>query len=99
MFPRLSGQPGEDLFSKEQGEVNFSSDGTRMMVAETLGGRVFEVETATGRPLSRIDMISDMRPFYDRLGETPPEATFTRIQAQGVRYVAAADVARWQSGN
>lgn len=99
LFPRLAGQPGEDLFSKEQGEVNFSSDGTRMMVAETLGGRVFEVETATGRPLSRIDMISDMRPFYDRLGETPPETTFTRIQAQGVRYVAAADVARWQSGN
>jgi sugar lactone lactonase YvrE len=98
LFPRYPDQPGGDIFTKEQGEVNFSADGQRMLVSETLAGRVFEVDARTGRALWRLDMISDMRPFYDLMGETAPDNTFTRIQAQGVRYLSAADVVRWSGG-
>lgn len=97
LFPRLPGQPGDDLLSEEQGVVTFSADGTRLLVSETLGGRIFEVDAKTGQPLWQMNLISDLRPFYERIGVTPPETTMMRIQAQGARYITAASYTRWAS--
>lgn len=96
LFPRLAGQPGDDLWSKEQGGVSFSADGTRLLVFETLGGRIFEVETRTGKPLWQMNPTSDLQPFYDMVGEEPPETTMMRIQAQGARYITKTSFADWE---
>jgi DNA-binding beta-propeller fold protein YncE len=94
LFPRDTLAQGGDLSSDAQGAIAFSSDGTHMLVAETMGGRVFEVDTATGAPLWQYDSISDLAPFYKSIGKEKSGLTFGRMQAQGARYVAYANYDR-----
>lgn len=97
LFPILDDQPGADLDADQQGEVSFSADGRRMLVSETMGGRIFEVETATGRPLWMLTAISDMAPLARLLGGASDGPQFERIQTQGALFVKRADFDRWQA--
>lgn len=99
IFPRDKNAPGGDLYSDAQGEINFSSDGSRVLVAETLGGRVFEVDVATGKALWQFDSISDMAPYLGMIGEGDGKPHFYRIQTQGARYVSRADFDRMSAQN
>ncbi|NOD36553.1 MULTISPECIES: arylsulfotransferase family protein [unclassified Ruegeria] len=65
-----------------EGAVNASADGSRALVAETLGGRVFEVSIETGDILWQYDEISDIAPF---LGENTPK--LGRLQTQGADFI------------
>lgn len=94
LFPRDKSAPGGDLSSDAQGTIAFSADQARMLVGETLGGRVFEVDTATGAPLWQYDLISDLAPFYKSIGKEKSGPTYGRMQAQGARYVTRADFDR-----
>ncbi|MFZ1662017.1 MAG: arylsulfotransferase family protein [Paracoccaceae bacterium] len=96
-FPRLNEQPGADLFADQQGAIRFSADGTRMLIAETVGGRLFEAEVATGRPLWELDTVSDMRPYYEMTGQDAGETTLMRVHTQGAQYLSLADVASWSA--
>lgn len=98
LFPVLADQPGADLDASEQGEVNFSADSSRMLVAETMGGRIFEVEVATGRPLWMMTAISDMAPLARLLGKSADGPSFQRTQTQGALFVPRADFDRFQAG-
>lgn len=95
IFPRDKTAPGGDLNSIAQGAVALSADGSRMLVAETMGGRLFEVDLATGKALWKMEAVSDMTPFYATIGEVKDGPTWARMQTQGARYMASADVARW----
>jgi hypothetical protein len=93
VFPRPGRPDGQDFVSAAAGSVRVSADGTRMLVAETLGGRVFEVGIATGRVLWTYDEISDLSPWLARTG-TRAEAPFARLQTYGADYLTRAEFAR-----
>ena len=95
VFPRNPAAPGGDLESDAQGAVALSADGSRMLVAETMGGRLFEVDLASGKALWQLQAVSDMTPFYAMIDEAKEGPTWARMQTQGARYLARADVARW----
>lgn len=94
IFPRDPAAPGGDLDTLAQGQVNFSADGARALVAETLGGRVFEVDVASGKALWRYDSLSDIAPFYAFAGKKQTGPVFARMQTQGAAFVSRADFDR-----
>ena len=94
IFPRDPAAPGGDLDSNAQGAINFSADGSRVLVAETLGGRVFEVDTASGKTVWQYEAVSDLAPFYTMIGEKPDAPTLARMQTQGAAFLARADFDR-----
>jgi len=97
VFPRLAGDPGADLLAEQQGAINFSTDGKRVLVAETVGGRLFEADVATGKPLWQMDAISDFGPFLKLTGQSDGKSALMRVHTQGAQYLSRADVARWDA--
>lgn len=97
LFPRDAAGPGGDLQSIAQGAVALSDDNSRMLVSETLGGRIFEVDTATGEALWQMTAISDLAPFHAAAGTPADGPAWSLMQTQGARYVSRADVARWDA--
>ncbi|WP_284163701.1 arylsulfotransferase family protein [Frigidibacter sp. SD6-1] len=95
IFPIAENAAGWGLNSNAQGQISFSDDGTRMLVASTLEGLVYEVEVATGRALWEYRSISDMRPYLEMTGQSPGTDRFFRLQTQGARFVRAADYERF----
>ncbi len=98
LFPRNPDAPGGDLFSEAQGDVNFSADGSRALVAETLGGRLFEFETATGAPIWSYRSVSDMAPFYNAQGKHHAGPAYVLMQTQGAHFLSRADFRRLDGG-
>lgn len=99
IFPVLPGQPGDDLLAEQQGAINFSADGKRVLIAETVGGRVFEAEVGSGRTLWQMNAISDLRPFQKLTGQTDGKPNLMRVHTQGAQYVTLADLRRWSASN
>jgi hypothetical protein len=95
IFPTIESAAGWDLSSTAQGQINFSDDGRRMLVASTLEGVVYEVDVATGKVLWDYTSISDMRPYLKMTGQAADAGHFFRMQTQGARYVKAADFERF----
>ena len=98
LFPRQKGTPGADLHSEAQGALALSADGRRGLVAETLGGRVFEFDIATGAPLWTYEAVSDLAPYMALIGQPGDGPRFAHMQTQGARYIRAADFARFLAG-
>ncbi|WP_209507458.1 arylsulfotransferase family protein [Ruegeria sp. HKCCSP335] len=82
IFPIKDKDATPPFSSIAEGAVNVSPDGSRILVAETLGGRVFEVNIKTGDILWKYDEISDIAPF---LGEEGPK--LARLQTQGADFM------------
>lgn len=95
LFPRHKTGTGANLLSVAQGAVRFSKDGTRGLIAETLGGRVIEFDVKSGQALWSMRSISDLSPYLEWLGETPGGPEYALLQTQGADYVSRADVERW----
>ncbi len=98
-FPRDPAGPGSDFYSLAQGAIELSSDGSRVLASETLGGRVFEADMATGKTLWQYDSISDLGPYLKQKSESADTPVLARMQTQGAAYVERADFARWSGGN
>ncbi len=94
LFPRDPDAPGGDLFSEAQGDVTFSADGKRALVAETLGGRIFEFDTATGVPIWSYRSVSDLAPFYAAEGKHEDGPTYARMHTQGAHFLSRTDFRR-----
>jgi hypothetical protein len=89
IFPRPGSPEARDFCSEARGTVRASADGRRILVAESLGGRLFEAETATGRILWQYEEIGDLAPV---LGEAGPR--YARMDTLGAEYVSRADAER-----
>ncbi|WP_347311338.1 arylsulfotransferase family protein [Defluviimonas sp. SAOS-178_SWC] len=98
LFPRDADKPGGDLFSEAQGDVNFSADGSRALVAETLGGRMFEFDTATGAPIWSYRSVSDMAPFYAAEGNPVDGPAYALMHTQGAHFLSRAAFRRLTGG-
>ncbi|OYX44125.1 MAG: hypothetical protein B7Z02_07030 [Rhodobacterales bacterium 32-67-9] len=97
LFPRDPDAPGGDLFSEAQGEVNFTADGRRALVAETLGGRVFEFDTATGAPIWSYRSVSDMAPYFAAEGNRHDGPAYALMHTQGADFLSRAAFRRFAS--
>lgn len=95
IFPTHDDQSGSNLVSDAQGEINFSPDNARVLVSETLGGRVFEVDVASGTVLWSYASISDMAPYFALIGEAGNGPRYMRMQTQGARYLSQTDFDRF----
>ncbi len=91
LFPGPDGVEG--MFSLEQGAVNVSADGSRALIAETLGGRVLEVDLETGETLWAYRAVDDLS-AYQRAGGVEPTNRPALMKTQGAAYVTLADYRR-----
>lgn len=98
LFPRDPDAPGGDLFSEAAGDVTFSADGKRALVAETLGGRVFEFDTATGAPIWSYRSVSDLAPFYAAEGKRKDGPVYARMHTMGAHFLSRALFRRLNGG-
>lgn len=94
VFPRPGGDDPQ-LFSKREGAVNVSADGKRALVSETEGGRLFEVELATGKVLWAYRATDDISAYLARVGSADKgKPRIALMHIQGASYVSKADFSR-----
>ncbi|MEO6092433.1 MAG: arylsulfotransferase family protein [Novosphingobium sp.] len=94
VFPRPGGDDPH-LFSMREGQVNVSADGRRMLVAEGEGGRLFEVELATGKVLWAYREANDISAYLARVGSAAKgEPMIALLHIQGAAYVGKEDFRR-----
>ncbi|SPH24160.1 hypothetical protein DEA8626_03209 [Defluviimonas aquaemixtae] len=98
LFPRHTDMAGYDLFSEAQGDVELSDDGRRALVAETLGGRVIEFDTISGKPIWSYRSISDVAPYYADEGDRREGPVLALMQTQGARYISRSMLRRLNGG-
>jgi hypothetical protein len=91
-FPRAGGDDPH-LFSESEGAVNVSADGSRALVAETEGGRLFEVNLATGAVLWSYREVDDISAYLAANGDAPSNKLALQ-QTEGAAYITRADYQR-----
>lgn len=94
-FQQLFPRPGTEveMFSLEQGAVNASADGSRALIAETLGGRVLEVDLETGKTLWTYHAVDDISAYLRAAGAEPTNRP-ALMKTQGAAYISLADYRR-----
>lgn len=91
-FPRRGGDDPH-IFTGEQGAVNVSGDGKRALVAETEGGRVFEVDLATGAVLWGYREADDTGAYLAAKGDSAKGRPALH-ETHGASYITKADYQR-----
>lgn len=94
VFPRPGGDDPH-LFSKREGQVNVSADGKRILVAEGEGGRLFEVELASGKILWAYREANDISAYLARIGSADKaKRKLALLHIQSASYVSKEDFSR-----
>lgn len=92
MFPKQGGD-NPHLYAEAEGQVNVSPDGSRVLVAETLGGRLFEVDLGSGKVLWSYREVDDISAYLASAGEKASNKP-ALLQTQGAAYVTRANFDR-----
>jgi hypothetical protein len=94
LFPRTKDGPGADFFSEAAGHVEFCADGKHALIAETLGGRVFEVEVATGKVTWIYKSLSDVSLYLRAAGEDAEAPVMGVMHTRAAEFLTETDFAR-----
>ncbi|MEO6092434.1 MAG: arylsulfotransferase family protein [Novosphingobium sp.] len=93
-FPRPGGDDPH-LFSLREGQVNVSADGKRALISETEGGRLFEVDLASGALLWSYREANDLSAYLTRVGSADQgKHRVALLHTQGAAYVSSANFSR-----
>ncbi|MEO6102340.1 MAG: hypothetical protein ABIP44_01710 [Pseudoxanthomonas sp.] len=96
MFP-VTGGDDPQLYTKREGQATVSADGRRALAAETEGGRLFEIELATGKVLWAYREVNDLGAYEARAG-VKHSGRPALLHTQGAAFVSQADFARMFGG-
>lgn len=92
VFPKDGSDDGASFSTIAQGAVNASPDGRHMLVAETLAGRLYEVELQSGQITWDYVEYGDLDRFFDYIGAKPgKDGSVSILQTQGASYLSRSD--------